>query len=50
MAKLLLYHAHPGHRYSKANREMLVQAGNVSGIAMVDLYAEYPRFDIERVK
>jgi len=47
MAKLLVYHAHPGRRTSRANRGMLEQARTVDGISLVDLYAEYPRFDID---
>lgn len=47
MAKLLLYYAHPGHRFSNANREMTKVATKVSGITYVDLYSEYPRFDID---
>jgi len=47
MAKLLVYYAHPGHRHSTANRAMLAEAREVSGISLVDLYAEYPRFDID---
>lgn len=47
MAKLLVYYAHPRHRHSKANRAMLAQAKNVSDITLVDLYSEYPRFEID---
>ncbi|MGD8808016.1 MAG: NAD(P)H-dependent oxidoreductase [Gammaproteobacteria bacterium] len=46
MAKLIVYYAHPGHRFSQANEAMLRQARAVSGITLVDLYSEYPRFDI----
>lgn len=46
MADLLVYYAHPGHKYSTANRAMFAQANGVDGITVVDLYAEYPRFDI----
>ncbi|MCT8159704.1 NAD(P)H-dependent oxidoreductase [Pseudoruegeria sp. SHC-113] len=47
MAKLLLYYAHPGHRHSRANRAMWEEARQVTGISRVDLYATYPRFDID---
>jgi len=47
MAKLLVYYAHPGHKYSHANRAMVAEALKVDGITFVDLYAEYPRFDID---
>ncbi|SLN17527.1 General stress protein 14 [Pseudoruegeria aquimaris] len=47
MARLLLYYAHPGHRHSRANRAMWEAAQQVTGISRVDLYATYPRFDID---
>ncbi|MEO1202218.1 MAG: NAD(P)H-dependent oxidoreductase [Pseudomonadota bacterium] len=47
MAKLLVYYAHPGHRYSHANKAMWRRARNVADISQVDLYAEYPRFEID---
>ena len=46
MTQLLVYYAHPGHKYSNANRQMAAAAQSVAGINFVDLYAEYPRFDI----
>lgn len=47
MARLVVYYAHPGHKFSRANRAMVAQARDVQGIDFVDLYAEYPRFDID---
>ena len=47
MASLLVYYAHPGHRYSHANKTMWRHAGRVPDITLVDLYAEYPRFEID---
>jgi len=47
MAKLIVYYAHPGHRHSHANCEMLAAARTVGKITLVDLYAEYPRFEID---
>ena len=47
MAKLLVYYAHPGHKHSHANRAMVAEAKTVDGITFVDLYAEYPRFEID---
>lgn len=47
MAKLLVYYAHPGQKHSHANKAMLAAARTVEGITIVDLYAEYPRFDID---
>jgi glutathione-regulated potassium-efflux system ancillary protein KefG len=46
MARLIVYYAHPGHKHSHANRNMARTAARVDGITFVDLYAEYPRFDI----
>ena len=47
MAKLLVYYAHPGHKHSQANKAMVAEAQKVDGITFVDLYAEYPRFEID---
>lgn len=47
MARLIVYYAHPGHRHSHVNRYMARAAEQVSGITFVDLYREYPRFDID---
>lgn len=46
MANVLLYYAHPGQKHSRANRKMFTAAHRVDGITIVDLYADYPRFDI----
>ncbi len=46
MATLLVYYAHPGHKQSHANKAMVAEAKQVDGITFVDLYAEYPRFEI----
>jgi len=47
MARLIVYYAHPGHRHSQVNREMARVAMATGGITWIDLYAEYPRFDID---
>jgi glutathione-regulated potassium-efflux system ancillary protein KefG len=47
MARLIVYYAHPGHKHSHANRHMARAAARVQDITFVDLYAEYPRFDID---
>lgn len=47
MASLIVYYAHPGHRYSHVNRFMARAAAAVDGITFVDLYRDYPRFDID---
>jgi len=47
MAGLIVYYAHPGHRYSHVNRQMARAAAHIRDITLVDLYSEYPRFDID---
>jgi len=47
MAKLLVYYAHPGHQYSNVNKAMAAAAKKVENITFVDLYAAYPRFNID---
>lgn len=46
MAQLIVYYAHPGHKCSRVNRRMARAAQGIGGITFVDLYGEYPRFDI----
>ena len=46
MAKLIVYYAHPGHKYSQVNGVMAGIASDVDGVTYVDLYEDYPRFDI----
>ena len=46
MARILLYYAHPGHRKSNANKAMWRAVRDLEGVTPVDLYAEYPRLDI----
>ena len=46
MANLIVYYAHPGHKFSHVNRFMAKTAEAVDGITCVDLYRDYPRFDI----
>ncbi len=47
MAKVIVYYAHPGHRYSHANKAMWETASGVDRVTRVDLYADYPRFNID---
>lgn len=47
MSKLIVYYAHPGHKYSHVNRDMAAEASQIDGITYVDLYKDYPRFDID---
>ncbi|MEL7184655.1 MAG: NAD(P)H-dependent oxidoreductase [Pseudomonadota bacterium] len=46
MANVLVYYAHPGHRFSHVNRAMADVAARVDGITFIDLYATYPRQNI----
>jgi len=47
MAKVIHYYAHPGHRFSHTNRAMIDATRALDRITRVDLYAEYPRHDID---
>ncbi|MDX8382414.1 MAG: NAD(P)H-dependent oxidoreductase [Ghiorsea sp.] len=47
MAKVLVYYAHPGNQYSHVNKAMCMQIRDLDEITFVDLYAEYPRFNID---
>ena len=47
MAKLMVYYAHPGHKHSHVNRYMATAAKSIDDITYVDLYADYPRLDID---
>lgn len=46
-ASVLVYYAHPGHRFSHVNAALWDVAQRVEGITTVDLYAEYPRHDVD---
>ena len=46
LAKLLVYYAHPGNKYSHANKAMVEAVKKVKDITIVDLLAEYPRHNI----
>lgn len=45
--KILVLLAHPAIQHSRTNRIMRDAAGRVAGLTFVDLYALYPRFDID---
>lgn len=47
MARLLVLHAHPAPRHSRANAALAAEARGIDGITFTDLYARYPRFDID---
>lgn len=49
MSKVLVYYAHPGQNNSRVNSQMVTRAQQIEGITFVDLYAEYPRFQIDHV-
>tara|TARA_R110000751_G_scaffold288076_4_gene393377 strand:- start:239408 stop:240082 length:675 start_codon:yes stop_codon:yes gene_type:complete len=44
--KILVLFAHPGQRYSRANRDLSKAASGVDNVTLIDLYALYPRFKI----
>jgi putative NADPH-quinone reductase len=47
MPKTIVYYAHPGHKHSHVNRYMARAAAAIDGVTYVDLYHDYPRFDID---
>ncbi len=47
MARVLVNYAHPGQRHSRINRSLARCAEMLDGISFVDLYASYPRFNID---
>ena len=47
MARLIVYHVHPGQRFSRANAAMTKAASRLDEITLVDLYGDYPRHDID---
>ena len=47
MTRLIVYYVHPAQRTSRANAAMAKVAEGIEGLTFVDLYAEYPRHDID---
>ena len=47
MAKVIVYHVHPGQKFSRANKALARAARRIDDISFVDLYSEYPRHDID---
>ncbi len=47
MARVLVLFAHPAQRSKSINLSMAKHAQRISGVTFVDLYAEYPRFEID---
>lgn len=45
--KVLILYAHPAQKRSQVNRQMARLAEWAPGVTLVDLYAEYPTFDID---
>lgn len=46
MARLLVYYAHPGSKHSRVNKKLAERAQQNDQLSFVDLYKEYPRYDI----
>lgn len=44
--RILILFAHPSLDHSEVNRPLAEAAANLAGVSLVDLYAEYPNFDI----
>ncbi len=44
--KVLVIYAHPSQHRSEVNAPLFAAAQAVDGVTCVDLYAEYPQFDI----
>lgn len=47
MANLIVYYAHPGQQFSRANAAMAAAVRAMPDVTFVDLYADYPRHDID---
>ena len=47
MASVIHYYAHPAHKFSGANRAMWEATRRLDGIEHIDLYANYPRYNID---
>jgi len=47
MKSILVLHAHPAPRHSKANKGLASVAQQTEGVTFVDLYARYPRHKID---
>ena len=47
MARLLVYYAHPGHQHSRVNKVLAEIGRNHPDLTFCDLYATYPRHQID---
>ena len=45
MAKVLVYYAHPGHKYSRVNKALAKVAQNQKDLTFIDLYQTVTRPD-----
>ncbi len=45
--KILILYAHPSPHRSEVNKPMIRAAKKIDGVTLVDLYYEYPNFDID---
>lgn len=45
--RILILYAHPAQQRSEVNRPLAEAGRRVAGVTLVDLYAEYPTFDID---
>lgn len=45
--KVLVLYAHPAQQHSRVNKALCAVSGNMDGITFVDLYAKYPRLNID---
>ena len=48
--KILILYAHPDPRQSEAGAALIKAAQSAPGVTVADLYAEYPRFDINAAR
>jgi glutathione-regulated potassium-efflux system ancillary protein KefG len=48
--KVLLLYAHPSQHRSEVNQPLFKAASKIKGVTAVDLYGEYPTFNIDIVK
>lgn len=47
LRRILVLYAHPAQRQSQVNRWLFEAANGLSGVTAADLYAEYPRYEID---
>lgn len=47
MKKVLVLYAHPSQHWSEVNTPLFAAAQKIDGVTAIDLYADYPSFDID---